>query len=449
MPVAISYKVCIFAMTGNVYADNAKIVDFGDRKGFREYNQGYYTNILGGYKLSGNDKYKDDPKYGLSAAENLNYRVKTTSQDNTVGLVKKWTTMTGYGDSKGCDWNGSDFKKVSRATNALEKCSTRIPMLPYGCTCDIKQDCMILSKEKPSPMYLPDRFIVTDKDGEEAEGEQSLMVGESLDIDKSYIVDCLDAGGVHYYDFDKNHGEWFLCDSDGNIKNDDENISIERKSIGSRDQVIKTKKVGTSYVTWNLKEKDDKGNPIEYRASEQNGAVTCKTPMSDVPRPIIEITVSDTPLKYLKWKMKDGVTWDWRVGDKDLDLNNVFRITAINGDDEEVDVSTFIWRSREQYEGSGIIVKEDGTASFTKPGEYEIRPIVGSGKNAVSTKKWIVITIGEEGSEELPAPPRDGDPIDTATGFSTGRIALAIGITAMVALILGIAGTVLYRRRKR
>ena len=40
-------------------------------------------------------------------------------------------------------------------------------------------------------------------------------------------------------------------------------------------------------------------------------------------------------------------------------------------------------------------------------------------------------------------------PQNTASVFSNGRSIFAVGVTAMAAFVLGIAGTVLYRRKKR
>ncbi len=91
-PTAISYKVCIFAMTGKCYADDCAVCDF------KSYDHGYYVNVVGA-----------DSKFGVSAPENLYQRVVLSpkakrSDSDSCDYIVKWTD-TAFSDKNGVNWN--------------------------------------------------------------------------------------------------------------------------------------------------------------------------------------------------------------------------------------------------------------------------------------------------------------------------------------------------------
>lgn|GEM_PF-6131185 len=357
-PTAISYKVCIFAMTGKCYADNAAICDF------KSYDHGYYINIVGA-----------DSQYGISAPENLYQRViespKSRRKDSACGApVVKWTD-TDFVNNDGVNW-GSSYFTGGAGQAALLKLCTNIPMLSGGCKYDLKYSATEYTIGETSPLYLPEKFVKTSGDV-----AFEIKSGDKLNITEQIAVDCLNRFDVQYAMFDpKQDGEWVLCDVNG-TEIASSNV-IDLVTTGAGDQTITGIGAGTAYVIFNLK----KG--VEYKACDDTGVVTRE---SHLPSPIITITVDN---KAFKGTVKVEGEFSGCVGDIDLNLNTSLKASAYDQTQKKVSVP-IVWEAQELPE-DGVTVQEDGGISFTKEGKYHVRAAVrNSGADDVYSD-WVEIT---------------------------------------------------------
>ncbi len=371
-PVMLSYKVALFTITGDVYADNG--VTGGGSYSTAGYKHGFYYNVIGG----------SDDETGISANENLHFRVvdnqETKRNDAKSGaVVHRYYKNNGGSDyntfNVGTNWHSGLFvDKNEKVADNLKKMTEKIPMLSCGCNYSISCDSIQNIIGELVPLYLPRKITLTKGDG-----DYQLGIGDRLNLSKQLAVACLNKNEIPYFGFSPTDGKWVSCDEKGNPT---VNEAFSLGNNGAGDQVVTASKAGTGYVTWKLKDN------ITYQSEDESGSVTAK---SNLPAPIIEIRVNGTAFQG---KIEVSGEFDGCVGDSNINLNDSLKTVCYDKTGKQTKAH-ILW---EQRELDGISVDEDGGIVMNKAGNYNVRALV---KNTAAGAEdiysdWYPITVKEE-----------------------------------------------------
>ncbi len=366
-PVQVSYKVAIFALTGNVYADGGLLCLF-DTAG---YEQGNYLNIIGG-----------DSNTGVSANENLHLRAidnKSTGRGDAEsgGVVHRYWINHGGGNYNttniGTNWNSGYMATNDKVRAAVAAQATKIPMMSCGCKYAVNYKTNTSTLNEAVPLYLPARFVL-----EKGEASYDITSGGTMDLDKQLEISCLNRNNIPYYAFRSTHGQWIVCD---NLGKPALSTCVDIKRDATGDQILTTYASGKDYITWKMN--DD----VEYLSKKDTGSITSK---DNLPAPVIEINVKK---EAFQGSVEVSGDFDGCVGDEGLNLNKILMAKAFDPTHKQV-MKSFYWES-ENLPGDGITVESDGDIHLFKEGKYHVRAVVsnaGSGAADVYSD-WFEITV--------------------------------------------------------
>lgn len=366
-PVQVSYKVAIFSLTGEVYADGGLLCLF-DTAG---YEQGNYLNIIGG-----------DSDTGVSANENLHLRAienqSTGREDAESGGVihRYWINHGGsnYNTTNvGTNWNSGYLASNDKAKAAVAAQATKIPMMSCGCKYAVNYKTNTSTLNEAVPLYLPARFVLG-----KGEASYEITSGGTMDLDRQLEINCLNRNNIPYFAFRSSHGQWIVCDYLGKPALST-CVDIRRDATG--DQILTTYASGKDYITWKMN--DD----VEYLSKKDTGSITSK---DNLPAPVIEINVKK---EAFQGSVEVSGDFDGCVGDEGLNLNKILTAKAFDPTHKQV-MQSFYWES-ENLPGDGITVESNGDIHLFKEGTYHVRAVVsnaGSGSADVYSD-WFEITV--------------------------------------------------------
>ncbi len=266
-PVALTYKVAVFSMSGDVYADSIATLALSTAG----YSQSNFSTFFGG----------DTATEGFYAYDSLANKMAASK-------IKGWDANNGnnhvfykYHDGSstptdttdyGLNWSNISrtYNKNTGLTDGLKKLANKCPMLPAGTTTTVKVESVKTSLSDPIPMYLPASFRVTSSDNP----RYYVFTGGSFNLG-TVSIGAFDRYGAHYYDFLQSDGTWRVKEGSEDI------VEFDSKSY-----CVKAKQPGSATLVWELKD------AVEYTAEYDKGVVT-KDNANAVE---ITITVRDYPL---------------------------------------------------------------------------------------------------------------------------------------------------------
>jgi len=267
-PVALTYKVAVFSMSGDVYADSA----FTLCQSTVGYSQSNFSTFFGG----------DSSKEGFYAYESLTNKVdnaKVSGFDESYGnnhVYYKYhdghstpTDTTEFG----LNWEeiNNVYKRNTGDTVGIKSFSDKCPMLPAGTTTTTTVESVNTDISSPQPMYNPSSFRVINNDS------QKYYIFKDGTFQLSTIsIGAFDRFGAPYYDFLMKDGYWSVKEGSEDI------IEYDADSY-----VVKAKGVGTGTLVWKLKD------GVEYSSAYDSCKVT-----NENAKPVeITFTVREYPLK--------------------------------------------------------------------------------------------------------------------------------------------------------
>ena len=365
-PMMVSFKVAVFSITGDVYADNA-LTCYYTTAG---YEHGFYYNEFG-------NKSK-----GISANENLEFRAfeNTNTEDSACATIHKYWKRNGGSKynrtDEGTDWKKNVFKDsedVRRAKEAIQRQAKTIPMLSGGCSYTLVYDTNNNKVSEMTPLYLPKKFTQL-----KGETDYEMTGGDKLNLSRQITIGCLNRNEVPYYGFSQNDGRWIVCDERGDAASSD---VIRLSTNGTGDQVVTAAAPGTAFVTWKMKDN------VTYESQNDTGSVTAA---SNLPSPIIRI---DVPAVAFEGTVEVGGEFTGCVGDKDVNLSDQLTAAVYDKTGKQVN-KPVAW---EQKELTGITVGEDGDITMDKAGTYNVRAVVRNTEAGTDDvySDWYPITVRE------------------------------------------------------
>ncbi len=263
-PVAITFKVAVFSMSGDVYADSVATLAFSTAG----YAQSNFSTFFGG----------EDTIEGLYAydslankVENSNIRGWDASHGNNHFFYKKHTGKndTVNTTSKDLEWGKISETYYNNTEKTLNDLSSKCPMLPVGTTTTTVANSINATLSDPIPLYLPTSFRITNNT------QKNFYVFKDGSFNLNTLsIGAFDKDGAPYYGFKMSDGHW-------DIKNGESHIAYDKNT-----NTVKGISTGTAYLEWKLN--DD----VKYTADLQNGTVN-KDNANSIQ---IAITVRDYPI---------------------------------------------------------------------------------------------------------------------------------------------------------
>lgn len=398
-PMVLSYKVAIFAMSGDYYNGG-----WGGGINSSRYDKQWMSVIF-----DGSDQIET---CGCCAFGSLYNRAvvnrDTPDYDGQKGRYNSWCDKGAWRRSYTIDWKKineiikpqayyrESHRIISKKTGencTLDELATEIPFLESACTLSNKKTAMTSSVEEILPMYK--LASVGLKQGNK---KYNVSYDDTFYLD-NLTLEGYDADGVEFYRFKPSWGEWKLKDSQGTIIEDgseldedpeegivksgyfnliyDENLDLH---------YVKTDNIdtgeGSVYLTWVLNN-DEKMIPYcnnqmyyrEYMSSAEIAKV--KTPtiqlhlkksfMANSDERSVEVSGEKEYTGYLS-KNPDSPE---EYQPKEINLHDVFNVSArIVSDPEQQEDVPIYW---EEVSGDGITISKNGECILKKPGEYKIR----------------------------------------------------------------------------
>lgn len=395
-PVILNYKVALFAMSGD-----------------------YYNGTCGGIKPSTYDKQwmsvifdgSDDNKVsGCDALGGLYRSVTdgTSRYDTAKGKLKSWCDKGAFTKSEGINWNNvaSNIASDSRGTRhivssetgkkaTLEQMAKELPLIEKAHTLESKQQTSTASVDQILP--LKPLKAVSLKNPQKA---FSVTPGEKFYLD-NLELEATDTSNIEFYNFDDDWGQWYLLDDDGNIIEDDDedgkttngNVTLhtDDKLNSQWVETSNSGSVDSQKIKWVLDE------DAKICSNDQPGGMTkeeIKALNDNNKTPTISLSAIDET-KNLK---EISVTGEFKEpytnnDDEPYNLNSYFKAKAIDSTGKKSNVQIF-------WEGDGdddFEVEENGDITFSKPGEYNVRPYcndtVNGNNKKITTKDNAFITV--------------------------------------------------------
>lgn len=365
-PVAISYKVAVFGMQGEVYSDDGLICtyDTADYTHSFFYTQFGGTTSKAGYAAYENlyNRAVNNPAAGFDASNGSYHRWRT---EHTSGSTEEYTS------EKGLDWSSIKSGGIVTADD-ISKLATRVPMLSSGSTMEIEGKSITSNIYGIEPLYHLKKVNLTS-------GSKSydMTTSEKLYLDE-LSVEGVNKNGIAYYGFNENDGHWILCDSTGK-KVSASPASIKTDSL-TGEAVLTADEPGTAYIKWVL------NDGVKYTAKNESGKITADSFFDDggtaakVSTAAVKLNITEAPFDGSV--SLDG-TYTGKVGDPAVNLAKV--LTATVEDAEKNVISKPItWEAKP---ADGIELTAGGDVTFTKEGTYSVRAAC-SGQYS----DWVSIT---------------------------------------------------------
>ena len=363
VPMAVTFKVAVFSMSGDVSADGAATLAFSTSGYAQESFSTFFGEDIdaGSYaypSLSNRYANKEISGWDGSHGNNHFYRKK-----HNGGNAENYT-------SNDLDWNNintvlMDYFNTTAITVA--DVATRVPMLSSGAKTSVKANSINSEIYDPRPLYLPTMLRVTNNE------KQNYVIYEGGRYYMNTVsVGCFNKNNVPYYPFKATDGTWQVCEgSEDIIEFDSGTFSVVAKSLG------------TGFLQWKLN--DD----VQYTAERESGVVTSE----DLAPVKIAFSVRNNPfIDQVSVDVK-GDEFKGTVGDKPVAMDDLLEVNVADASDEAY---AHVWELHEDCNGNDIILTDDGMVEFKNDGTYKVRAKLNFGTPQEFTTEWFEITPREE-----------------------------------------------------
>lgn len=390
-PAVLSYKVAIFAMSGDYYSSKA----FGGIGGINTSDYDKQSLVI---KFDTNEKGKDS--YGCAATDDLHCRVSNDNQVDSYDISEDRTytshsTAGGWVKSDEISWSGVASTALAYYGDDLASLSKQNYFFETPGKVEAKSDKTTSNVSTTYPLYNLASVKTT-------KPNYVLYDNNSIDLD-SIVVEGYDKYNVPFYGFESEWGEWKLCDAKGAVYVDK---SLESETLlgkyvyDSETHTLSPKLNAESqsvYVRWVIKdgmrqvtgESPDPGQDLTTLNNEPTANDPALTP-------VVKIDIVNTGLDNPKVTASGSYTGFYRTP---INLNDVMSYVVTNKTGKKIDTQVK-WESYE-LESEGITVDAGGAVEFDKPGVYHVRPYVINNDNeqvvpmSNGEYEWLTVTATE------------------------------------------------------
>ena len=404
-PVVLSYKVAIFAMSGDYYNGAAGGITSS------RYDKQWLSVIF-----DGSDAVEPNGNNALGSLYNRAIINKSTpGYDGAKGKLQSWCDKSAWNKKSKINWGNvagdiagnSKFDIKSSKTgekSTLENLSTELPFLESASNLKSTKANMSSSLDQ-IVAYYPLTKVDLAKDGK---------VFNTKGHEKFYL-DGIELQGLNkengeFYGFKKDWGEWKLWDAENKKVIEDNKTgdadSTEGQIKSGKFTLVNDEEIGSQYVKvdnqvengenvhlkWVVDPSDDTKivcNEILIDETRGNKRWMTAAEKAKVNTPIIRLEIMDLNQDVNNIKISGSYT-----GDYTEKINLGQKLTA--------HVLDYSGRSRgfpilwESNGAEGITVSENGDTEFSKPGTYKVRAFTFSDLQGYRIHSpWIEITVRE------------------------------------------------------
>ena len=363
VPAAVTFKVAIFSMSGDVYADGAATLAFSTSG----YEQSYFSTFFG-----------EDLEAGSYAYPSLSNRYANkmiTGWDGSHGnnhFYRKVHNGSDPDNYTANDLNWSSINTVfadylNTTTLTVADIATCVPMLSSGAKTTVKANSINSELYDPRPLYLPTSLRVTNNE------KQNYIIYEGGRYYLNTIsIGCFNKNNVPYYPFKATDGTWSVCEgSEDIIEFDPETFSVTAKSLG------------TGFLQWKLN--DD----VQYTAERESGVVTSE----DLAPLKIAFSVRNNPFVDQAVITVKGDEFKGTVGDAPVAMDDLLEVNVVNAQEDEY---AHTWELHDDCSENDIVLTDDGMVEFKNDGTYKVRAKLNFDTPQEFTTDWFEITPREE-----------------------------------------------------
>lgn len=360
VPVALTFKVAVFSMSGDVYADKVAVLAFSTAG----YKQSYFSTVFGG----------DSAEEGFYAYESLYNRYANKSLNGWEGangnnhiFYKKHDGSSSPTDTSdySVNWDNVEntFKNNTSSNKSINATATTVPMLASGATTTVTSESYSSVVYDYLPMYLPTYLKATNLES----FNFTLFKGGVFNL-SSIGIDLCNKNGVSYYGFKYGDGHWELCEGSENVL-----------QYNAASNAVVAKNTGVGSVKYVIN--DD----VQYTAEKETGTAT-----TDEIAPLtIMFAVYDNPFTgRASAQINSGEDFKGTVGDEPRYLSELMEVVDENGN--EINNCAINWEAEDDAEG--ISIDDCGKVSFEKEGTYKIRAVINPESTAEYTTDWVEVT---------------------------------------------------------
>ncbi len=400
-PVVLSYKVAIFAMSG----------DYFNGSGSGGINSSFYDKQWMSVIFDGSDEVEVTGNRALGSLYNRAIINKDTpGYDGTKGL-NSWCDKSAWKPSNKIDWNNiakeiadesrSNYDIESSKTgkkSTLENLATELPLLERASNLKSSQVNMSASLDQ-IVAYYPLKSVELKKDGKTL----NTKANDTVHLD-GLELQGLNEKNADFYGFSNKWGEWKLYDSEtdkvieDNVEGDEDNREGHiRKGnfILCNDEILNSQYVKvanaagdgeTAYLKWvidpsdNTKITDNKtlttaGRDKPYMTAEEKAKVST---------PVIQLKIDDQASDAASVEVSGSYS-----GDYSETINLGEKLTArVYDTTGKVRGFPVYW---EDNGNGGITVSENGNTEFTKDGTFKVRAYTFNRNSEKIFSDWIEI----------------------------------------------------------
>ena len=363
-PVALTFKVAIFSMSGDVYADSGLTLAFSTAG----YEQSNFSTFFGG----------SSAETGTYAYDSLNQKVSNTSitgWDSTYGnnhfFYKKHDGSSDPTDTStiDLDWNAINnyFIEDDIASFDLKFYATTVPMLSAGTSMNVTGESKTSKVYDPLPLYLPTKLRVVDN-----EKKNMIMFKNGRYYLNTITIGCFNKNDVSYYPFKATDGHWEVCEGSEDI------IKFEESTFS-----VIAKNTGVGYLRWVL------NSDVEYTAEYETGTVTSK----DLAPVQVAFTVLDNPLSD-KFNVAVPDEFKGTVGDAPVNMNELLYV--VDSNDNKVNYPIRWEATCSDHNDECFTLTDDNMVTFNDTDTIKVRAIVNPESVSETHTDWIEVTPREE-----------------------------------------------------
>lgn len=384
-PVVLSYKVAVFAMSGDYFNGAAGGIESN------RYDKQWMSVLF-----DGSDQQDTTGCYAVGSLYNRAVINKDTQgYDGAVGKYRSWCDKGAWVPSRKINWSNVEtgladsnetrdsHKIISIRTgkkSTVADMAAELPLLERVSMLKSNQENITSSVDQVMPLYSLASVTLKKDSG----------IYEAAPHDTFYLdgveLEGYNSRNVEFFGFNDDWGKWEVSGGDADYFElaDDE-------SLGK--QYVKVRNNAPNEAALDLKWKIKKGNDAVIVSNEE--LVADKANMTDeekenVDTPTIRLKVRDTG--SVIDSIEAGGSYKGLASDQ-INLNQELDAKAIDASGRIRNVALY-WEDK--GDAPGISVGENGQCRFSKAGTYRVRAYCYNTENARINSNWVEIQARDE-----------------------------------------------------
>ncbi len=402
-PVVLSYKVALFAMSGDYF-----------NGWFGAIDNSRYDKQWMSIKFDGSDDYATSGCSALGSLYNRSVINKDTKRyDGAKGKYTTWCDKGAWNKSEKINWNevGIQLALDDRDTHnipssrtgqksTLEDMGQELPLMEKAMIHNSKQNNITSSVDQVIPLYLLGSVGVKDnkKQFDVKPGEKIYLDGLELEANNNR--------NVEFHGFQDSWGAWNLLDEDRNVIEDGSDKDLDPRDGRVKNGVLTLVTDDDMDSQWievansGAWGDTEPSQYVKWVINDDAKIVTNENLVDDQPymtpeqiRKVSVPTISINPKDESKNVQTVELSGNYKgIVGEEVNLSSVLKARAIDGNGLRKNIQ-LLW---EDDGDEGLQVDESGIATPTKAGKYKVRAYCINTNGVKLSSDWLEIEIAEK-----------------------------------------------------